>query len=191
MRCTGIRSDLARGLLLAVLLGCAAMPARAQALIDPLFGLAIQASPAFIPPAPADLARSCPELTTKRWDRQAWVFAHVSDGGKDYRIIAGFFIDRQARDPSRGRETDSRGAIVVIADRACRLFGPVREVFDYGEEQLDAAILRRLAQDAVTRYAGAYGGMPALQAALRKHDALPDAKRSAILFDALAAAPVP
>lgn len=190
MRSTAIRSDAppvrrrtVRRALLAVLLvvGLAAA-GPAERLTDPVFGLAVPVPTQSIPPAPATLMAACPDLTNARWDRKAWVFGQVEAPDRTLTLIAGQFVDR--RQPAT-REQDAKGAIVLRQGDTCRLFGPAREVFDYGDDAIDPADLRRLAMDAVTRLRAAMGGATQLRAALDKAKALPTAERSRMLVDAL------
>src|SRR5450759_2080869 len=42
---------------------------------DPIFGLVYSSDAMRFEAAPVALARTCPDLTTERWNRQMWIFA--------------------------------------------------------------------------------------------------------------------
>lgn len=190
MRSTATRSDApggwrrsARHAVLAILLATGLSAAGpAERLTDPVFGLAVTMPTASIPPAPASLMAACPDLANARWDRKAWVFGQVETPERSLTLIAGQFVDR--RRPGT-HETDAKGAIVLRQGDTCRLFGPAREVFDYGDDAIDPADLGRLASDSVARLRQAMGGADPLRAALAKAGAVPTAERSRILVEAL------
>ncbi|HWU15952.1 MAG TPA: hypothetical protein VN157_18290, partial [Caulobacter sp.] len=81
-------------------------------------------------------------------------------------------------------EVDKVGVLLRRAPGACRLIGPPREVFDYGEDGVTPATLDVLAQDAARRYAQGLGGRAALGKALKRQRIDADQVRSAALRQA-------
>src|ERR1017187_8205111 len=52
---------------------------------DPIFGLLYSPDAVRFEAAPDGLARTCPDLTTDRWNRQMWVFARTVAADGDYK----------------------------------------------------------------------------------------------------------
>jgi hypothetical protein len=149
---------------------------------DPIFGLVYSPDAIRFEAAPAALARTCAELTTERWNRQTWIFARTAAADGDYLVLGGFFLPKASRQPPM---VDKKGVLLRLKGADCHLIGPVREVFDYKPEEIGTTTLQALAQDAVCRYARAYGGKEKFLDALRRqHRDLADPK-SSILKDAV------
>jgi hypothetical protein len=149
---------------------------------DPIFGLVYSPDAMRFEAAPVALARMCPDLTTERWNRQMWIFARTAAADGDYLVLGGFFLPKASRQPPM---VDKKGVLLRLNGSECHLIGPVREVFDYKPEDIGTTTLQALAQDAVCRYARAYGGKEKFLDALRRqHRDLADPK-SSILKEAV------
>src|ERR1017187_2801317 len=149
---------------------------------DPIFGLVYSPDAIRFKAAPAALTRTCTDLTTERWNRQTWIFARTAAADGDYLVLGGFFLPKASRQPLM---VDKKGVLLRLKGSECHLIGPVREVFDYKPEDISITTLQALAQDAVCRFARAYGGKEKFLSALRRqHCNLADPK-SSILKDAV------
>lgn len=181
-----------RIVVLALLAGLLAGPAAArpptqlpsQPSVDPLLGLKLPAGARFTA-APADLVQTCPDLANARWDRQMWVFAHTgnaSTAAGEFLVVGGALVERTGDKPAV--EVDKVGVLLRRAPGGCRLVGPPREVFDYGEDGVTPATLDALAQDAARRYAQGVGGQVALRKTLKRQRVQADQVKSAALRQA-------
>ena len=171
--------------ILALLVGLAAGPAVAgpssQPTVDPLLGLKLPAGARFTA-APADLVQACPVLANARWDRRMWIFAqagNASTAAGEVLVVGGELVERAGDKPAV--EVDKVGVLLSRGPGACRLIGPPREVFDYGEDGVTPATLDALAQDAARRYAQGLGGQAALRKTLKRQRIRADQVKSAAL----------
>jgi hypothetical protein len=162
--------------ILVLLAGLVAGPVVAQSTprpsVDPLLGLKLPASARFTA-APVDLVQACPALANARWDRRLWVFAqtgNASTAAGEFLVVGGELVERAPEAPAVKPvvEADKIGVLLLRTPGACRLIGPPREVFDYGEDGVTPATLDSLAQDAARRYAQGLGGQAPLRKALKR-----------------------
>lgn len=174
--------------ILALLAGLAAGPVAAgpatQPTVDPLLGLKLPAGARFTA-APADLAQACPALANARWDRRMWIFAqagNASTAAGEILVVGGELVERAGDKPTV--EIDKVGVLLSRAPGACRLIGPPREVFDYGEDGVTEAALDALAQDAARRYAQGLGSPAALRKTLKRQRIQADQVKSTALRQA-------
>jgi hypothetical protein len=172
--------------ILALLAGLAAGPvaARPRPSVDPLLGLNLPAGARFTA-APADLVQACPALANTRWERRMWIFAqagNASTAAGEVLVVGGELVERAGGKPAV--EVDKVGVLLSRAPGACRLIGPPREVFDYGEDGVTPATLDALAQDAARRYAQGLGGQAALRKTLQRQRVRPEQVKSAALRQA-------
>jgi len=158
--------------ILALLASLAAGPVAArppaQPSIDPLLGLKLPAEARFAA-APADLVQACPALANARWDRRLWVFAQTGNASTtagEFLVVGGELVERAGDEPAV--EADKVGVLLRRSPGDCRLIGPPREVFDYGEDGVTPAALDALAQDAARRYAQGLGGQATLRKTLKR-----------------------
>lgn len=182
--------------ILALLAGLAAGPVAARPLpqpppqpsVDPLLGLKLPAGARFTA-APADLVQACPALANARWDRRLWIFAqtgNASTSAGEVLVVGGELVERMGDKPAV--EVDKVGVLLSRAPGACRLIGPPREVFDYGEDGVTPATLDALAQDAARRYAQGLGGQAALRKTLKRQRVVATQVKSSALRQAFFAA---
>ena len=151
--------------------------------VDPLFGIKFDPRVTHFAGPPADLLQTCPALVTARWGRQMYLFAESTSSDAEVLMIGGYFEQKgQASGPSL--ITDDKGALVIRSKGACKLVGPVREVFEYHTDDVPQQVLAALATDAHTRYLDAFGGAEKFATVLREsgHACLHDAPILARVF---------
>jgi hypothetical protein len=152
--------------------------------IDPLFGLPYSPDEVRFEEACPDLTEACPEITSKAWDRRFWIFAaargHPSGTADEaglFVIAGGFFIAKSTEvfipDEAvsfNGQKwlADPKGVLLHRKGQACELIGPPLEEFQAGPgPDVTQDILQALANDAIQRYAKAFGSAEKLRHILR------------------------
>lgn len=150
--------------------GSSAKPAKAKAAVvpaqmsDPLFGISYDTSKIRFERLPVALARKA-ELNS---DLPQWIYARSESAAGTYLIVSGFL--RVASDdpahPGSTVEADF-GAVLRQNGDTIEVLCVPDLLFDK-DSPVPAAQLQPLLADAVKRYVAAWGGKPALQAALRE-----------------------
>jgi hypothetical protein len=164
---------------LLVTAACAGQPK----IVEPIFQMDVTRNIGQLQVAPPDLLSRCPLLTNERWSRRLYIFASAdnAESGTTYLVVGGQFID-----PESGAmvEIDPNGALIALDVKHCRVYGPVREVFDYGVDGVPKSVLAALAADSVRRYEQMFGGAVPLRAAFRSDGITQSTVRSADLLKA-------
>lgn len=160
--------DLRRALVvLAIGIGQAAAAAEPATIRDPVFGLSYRPASVVFDRLPSEVQVACPDLTTERWDRKAWVYGATQDGERRYFVIGGLFVQRS---PVAYRP-DRQGAVLVIEGGRCTLLGPASEVFETRPDTIPLAALMRLGRDVRARYDHAFRGRDAFEREVKRQHA--------------------
>ncbi|HWU51791.1 MAG TPA: hypothetical protein VN153_03160 [Tahibacter sp.] len=189
-----LRRAAATLLLVFALVGCAvvtaadgtgAKPAKAKAAVvpaqmsDPLFGISYDTNTIRFERLPAALARKA-ELSK---DLPQWIYARSESAAGTYYIVSGF-LRVESDDPAQPGSTVEAdfGAVLRQNGDEVEVLCVPDLLFDK-DSPVPAAQLQPLLADAVKRYVAAWGGKPALQAALREikqQDVVPVALHEAL-----------
>ncbi|WP_157269754.1 hypothetical protein [Azohydromonas aeria] len=146
-----------------------ALPELPIAGVEPVLGLRFPTGRVQFETLPAAVLAGCAGLSGPG-ARVAWDLADVSAGGRRYVVLGGFVAGGEA---GAGLEPDARGAVLDIGPDGCRVLGPARAVFDQRPEALPQPVLEQLAADLARRYAGAFGSVDGLHAAIRRQRLIP------------------
>ncbi len=147
----------------AALLGPAANARSTERMGDPLFGIEYDTQRVHFEAMPASMAALCPDLRTRY--TKAWVFAHLKTPDGDYFLVSGLM--KMPSEEHRGRfslEPDEGGMAVGIRGATCiaeqseNFLWQQRNRAMHGSRLTVAdAVLNAIAQDALNRYAQAFG----------------------------------
>jgi hypothetical protein len=166
---------------LCVLLACS--PAATEPMrVDPVFGLRYDPDKVRFEPAPADITQHCPDLVNPKWNRQLFIYGRAGNPNDVLLALGGYFVDRT--NPAV-TESDPKGVIAHLIGQQCELIGPAYEVLLFSQDELGAPAVRALANDAVRRYATAFGSPNAFRAALRQQGVKLDHPKAGVLRDAI------
>ncbi|MDE1148052.1 MAG: hypothetical protein PW843_15735 [Azospirillaceae bacterium] len=131
-------------------------------LTDPVFGLKYDPAHVKFDEAPTSLMTRCPNLANDRWDNRLWIYGQQDEAGTQYLIVGGLYVEK-----ATGRSKPNPiGAIIAVTPEKCDLVGPARETLQ-APTDLPADMAPHLIDDLVRRYRTAFGGAPALNAALK------------------------
>lgn len=141
---------------------------------DPLLGVRYETAKVKFEPVPAALTGACPMLAgSERMDGVWFIYARVPDAaGKTYYVIDGYEIRRRPEPPELPRyEGEGFGMIIGQTHSQCEVIeADARQVFQdrVFEEGLPHHVMKRLADDYVSRMREAFGGADRLDAELRR-----------------------
>jgi hypothetical protein len=151
------------------------LPAAQPHAIDPLFGIHYDAAAVKFEPAPARIARACPELSNERFVRDAYIYARFARGDVEYYVLAGYFRTRSGKPEGSDLaiQADRVGALIMLRGPECKMIGPPADEFASPDVDISRTDLAGLAQDAACRYFRAFGSRNKLiAAAQRQHISL-------------------
>ncbi len=142
---------------------------------DPVFGLRYSVEKVKFDPLPAEIKAKCPELESKRWGRQLWIYAQATEGKSTYYVVGGYAINRfPSTEFPKKFEIDTVGAMFHVDGEICKLIGPPREEFQARPtEDIAPTILQQLGGDLVKRFTNAFGGIKALGAEFERQHLAP------------------
>lgn len=130
---------------------------------DPLFGIEYDPQKVHFEAMPASMVTLCPELRARY--TKAWVFAHFSTGNGEYFLVSGLMkMPSEEHRGSFSLEPDEGGMAVGIQGATCvaeqseNFLWQQRNRAQHGSRIVVAdAVLNAIAEDALNRYAHAFG----------------------------------
>lgn len=155
-----------------------------QFLTDPLVGLRYKLAQVQFEPVSPGLAAACPMLAgSKRMDGVWFIYARAPDAaGKTYYVIDGYEVRHRPPPPDLPRYEGSGFGMIIgqTHDRCEVMESDARQVFQdrVFEEALPQHVMKRLADDYVSRMRKAFGGADKLTAEIARQrvklDSLPE-----------------
>lgn len=161
-----------------------------QSLTDPLLGLRYKLAQVQFEPVSAALTAACPVLAGSERMNGVWfIYARTLDAsGKTYYVIDGYEIRHRPEPPDLSRyEVSGFGMIIGHTLDQCEVIeADARQVFQdrVFEDALPQHVMKRLADDYVSRMLKAFGGVDKLTAEIARQrvklDSLPEELSHAI-----------
>ena len=142
---------------------------------DPIFGLKYDSDEVRFETASAAMIAGCNALANQNWERRPSIYATTESSSSTWLVIGGFLVLKNPRifiPPSavkRGDTTfvaDPMGVVLRRSDKDCQLIDKARDLFEYENPDVNAAVMAALSRDVVSRYSAAYGSADNFKAAL-------------------------
>lgn len=145
---------------------------------DPLLGLKYDTGSVKFDPLSADVLSKCRTMADNENVRsRLWIYARADDDGGTYYVVAGYGIHSHIQSPTFRRYVlyNLGTAFEINGENECVIFGQSREMYDVQNfEETPQRVIQKLAADAASRLARAFGGPDRLRSELRRQHVNPN-----------------